>query len=105
MQTNQIAKKQLDRLDGYFSHRYRNGSYKARKFGIGKPIVMTARRCGDRLRLYGDNASDTQLKIAKGIFAGWKQKERELRRLARLAAKDPGTKLSASTLAVLGNAN
>ena len=90
MRTNQIAKKELDRLDGYFSHRYRNNSYKARKFGIGNPILMTARRCGDRLRLYGNTASNEQLKIAKNIFAGWKQKERELRRLARLAAKDPG---------------
>jgi len=90
MLNNQITTRADKRLKGYFEHRYRNNSYKARKYGIGIPILMMAKRGGDRLRLYGEMVSDRQVQIAKDIFKGWKQKERELRRLDKLNRRYPG---------------
>ena len=80
------TKRQLtsDRL--YWEHRYHNGTYKSRKARI-QPILMTAKYGGDRLRVYGEpdntRALDNGNKIAKGIFKGWKAKERERRRFAK----------------------
>jgi len=70
----------------YWERRYRNGSYKSRKAHI-QPILMTARCGGDRLRVYGlpddIRACENGNKIAKGIFKGWRAKERERRRLGK----------------------
>jgi hypothetical protein len=75
---------QMNRHRLYWNFRYRKDSYKARKAGI-VPIMMTAKYGGDRLRIYGEPSEPTskQLNIAKGIFRGWKAKERERRRLAK----------------------
>lgn len=78
------SKTQFKRDNLYWNFRYRNGSYKSRKAGVN-PILMTAKYGGDRLRVYGNATNPTlkQLNVAKGIFKGWKQKERERQRLLK----------------------
>ena len=80
-QQKRIAKR--DSL--YFSYRYRKGSYKAKKICL-EPILITAKRCGDRIRVYGNPdevIEPRKLAFAKARFMAWRQKERELRRLAK----------------------
>jgi len=90
----------------YFNYRYRKGSYKARKMNL-EPILMTAKRGGDKIRIYGDPTEAIEpikLQFAKSRFKAWRQKERELRRLAKSSRRNSGSqKVPASTMATAGS--
>jgi len=80
------ARRYVVRDNLYHNFRYRAGSYKARKAEI-HPFLMTAKRGLSVLRLY-DNGSHQPTKnqeaALKGKCLGWRIKEQELKRLAKI---------------------
>ena len=67
----------------YYNFRYRRDSYKARKAMI-HPFLITAKRGDSTLRLYDDGSHQpTKHQEAAMIdkCRGWRQKERELKKL------------------------
>lgn len=72
----------------YYNFRYRKDSYKARKAMI-HPFLMTAKRGDSMLRLYDDGSHQPTKHQETAMTAkckGWRQKERELKQLAKLEA-------------------
>lgn len=69
----------------YWNFRYQNGSYKARKSGL-QPILMMAKRGGDKIRVYGDAGEiiePKKMQFVSSRFKAWRQKEQALKRLAK----------------------
>lgn len=95
----------LKRDSLYWDHRYRKGSYKAKKMNL-EPILLTARRGSERLRIYGnpnEAIEPVKLQIVRVKCMAWRQKERELRRLAQSSRRNSGSqKVPASTMATAG---
>jgi len=100
-----LAERIAKRDNLYFNYRYRKGSYKAKKMSL-EPILITAKRCGDRIRVYGspnEIIEPKKLQFARSRFSAWRQKERELRRLAKSSRRNSGSqKVPASTMATAG---
>ncbi|MBA7588706.1 hypothetical protein ES708_30773 [subsurface metagenome] len=95
----------LKRDNLYWDRRYRKGSYKAKKMNL-EPILLTIKRGSERLRIYGDpheTIEPVKLRIVRAKCRAWRQKERELRRLAQSGRRDSGSqKVPASTMATAG---
>ncbi len=84
--TEEDRQKLLAKRDNlYWDYRYRKGSYKSRKMGL-QPILMMAKYGDNKERVYGE-AGETiespKIRFATERFKAWKQKERELQRLAK----------------------
>ena len=89
---SQTEERALKRDNLYWDRRYRKGSYKAKKMNL-EPILITIKRGSERLRIYGDPHETIELKklqIVKVKCRAWRQKERELRRLARSSRRNSG---------------
>ena len=90
---NKLSDQAIAKRDNlYWNYRYAIGSYKARKAAI-HPVLMMAKRDGSMLRLYDDGThqpTKVQEAMATARFKAWRQKERELRQQAKLAAKKSG---------------
>ena len=88
----------------YFNFRYRKGSYKAKKMGL-QPILITAKRGNERLRIYGDPSEPIEpvkLQIARVKFEAWRQIERELRRLERDSRRNSGKRSATVPVGLAG---
>lgn len=81
--TEATARREVVRDKLYYTFRYRRGSYKARKAMI-HPFLIVVKRGNTELRLY-DNGSHqptiTQMATMVTKCKGWRQKEREIKRL------------------------
>ncbi len=89
-----MSRRLVVRAKLYYNFRYRRDSYKARKAMI-RPFLIVAKRNGSELRLYDDGSHQPtkhQEQAAVDKFRGWRQKERELKRLAKLEAKTKHTR-------------
>ena len=83
------ARRDMVRDKLYYGFRYANGSYKARKAMI-HPFLIVAKRGDSLLRLYDDGShqpTKVQEAAMKAKCLGWRGKERELNRLAKLEQK------------------
>ena len=88
----------------YFNFRYRKESYKAKKMGL-QPILIMAKRGKDMIRVYGcpnELIEPKKLRFATARFKAWRQKERELRRLAKTNRLDPGSQGHSLLVATAG---
>ena len=85
-----IARRDMVRDNLYYNFRYRAGSYKAKKAMI-HPFLMVARRGDSLIRLYDDGSHQPTKHQEQAMVEkcrGWRVKERELKRLAKLEAKN-----------------
>ena len=83
------ARRDMVRDNLYYNFRYRVDSYKARKAMI-KPFLIVAKRGDSLLRLYDDGShqpTKVQEAAMKAKCQGWRMKERELKRLAKIESK------------------
>ena len=90
--SSQTEERALKRDNLYWDRRYRKGSYKAKKMNL-EPILLTVKRGSERLRIYGDPneaIEPVKLRIVRTKCMAWRQKERELRRLARSSRRNSG---------------